>query len=73
MKDPADVWELERYLTRRRKDIDRRYEFRTSRLTGVFGALFCEHRVSEEELRGLGADKLKAIRSCAEVLAQDAA
>ena len=71
--EPADVWELERYLTQRRKDIDRRYQFRSSRLTRVFGVLFCEHRISEEELRGLGEDKMKAIRSCAEVLTEDAA
>ncbi|HET9308491.1 MAG TPA: hypothetical protein VFO46_20920 [Candidatus Sulfotelmatobacter sp.] len=37
IKEPADVWELERYLTRRRKEIDRKYEFRSSRLTQVFG------------------------------------
>ena len=73
IKEPADVWKLERYLTQRRKDIDRRYEFRSSRLTTVFGVLFWEHRISEEELRGLGADKMKAIRSCAEVLSEDAA
>lgn len=30
-------------------------------------------RVTEEELRGLREDKLKAIRSCAKVLAEDAA
>ena len=37
-----------------RKDINRKYDFRSSRLTQVFGRLLCERRVSEEELRGLG-------------------
>jgi hypothetical protein len=73
IKQPADVWELERYLTQRRKDIDRRYEFRSSRLTRVFGTLLCEGRVTEDELRGLPEDKMKAIRSCAKVLSEDAA
>jgi photoprotection regulator FRP-like protein len=73
IKKPADVWELERYLTQRRKDIDRKYEFRSSRLTRVFGTLLCEGRVTEEELRGLHEDKMKAIRSCAKVLSEDAA
>ena len=40
IKEPADVSELERYLTQCRKDIDRRYEFRSSRLTQVFGMFF---------------------------------
>jgi hypothetical protein len=62
------VWELERYLSERRKDIDRKYDFRSSRLTGVFGTLLCECRISEEELRGLGEDKMKALRSSAKVV-----
>ena len=73
IRKPADVWELERYLTQRRKDIDRKYEFRSSRLTRVFGTLLFEGRITEEELRGLGEDKMKAIRSCASVLSEDAA
>ena len=73
ISDPADLWNLERYLTQRRKDIDRKYDFRTSRLTHVFGRLLCERRVSEDELRGLREDKLKAIQSCARFLAEDAA
>ena len=73
IKEPADVWELERYLTQRRKDVDRNYDFRLSRLTRVFGRLLCECRITEEELRGLREDKVKAIRSCAKVLSEDAA
>jgi len=73
MKEPAEVWALERYLTQHRKDIDRKYEFRSSRLTHVFGRLLHEKRLREEELCGLGEDKLKPIRSLAKFLAQDAA
>jgi hypothetical protein len=73
IKEPADVWELENYLTRRRKDVDRKYEFRTSSLTRVFGTLLFENRISEEDLRGLGEDKMEAIRSCARVLSADVA
>jgi hypothetical protein len=73
IREPADLWGLERYLTQRRKDIDRRYDFRSSRLTRVFGTLLCESRITEEELRGLGEDKMKAIRSCAKVLSEEAA
>jgi len=42
IKEPADVWELERCLTQRRKDIDHKYDFRSSRLTQMFGRLLCE-------------------------------
>jgi Photoprotection regulator fluorescence recovery protein len=73
IKEPADMWELERYLTHRRKDVDRRYDFRSSRLTWVFGRLLCERRITQEELRSLREDKVKVIRSCAKVLSEDAA
>jgi hypothetical protein len=56
---------LEHYLAERRKAIDRKYDYRYSQLTRIFGRLLHEGRVSEEELRGLGEDKMKAIRSCA--------
>ena len=73
IKEPADVWELEHYLTERLKDIDRKYDFRVSRLTRVFGTLLYDGRVTEEELHGLREDKIEAIRSCARVLSEDAA
>ena len=39
IKEPSDLWELERYLTERRKDIDRKYDTRGSRLKDVLGRL----------------------------------
>src|SRR5215831_20658433 len=51
IKEPADLWDLEHYLTQRRKDIDSKYDFRSSRLTRLFGRLLCERRVTEDDLR----------------------
>ena len=73
IRESADLWELEHYLTRRRKEIDRKYDYRYSPLTQVFGRLLYEKRLREEELRGLREDKLKLIRSLANFLAADAA
>jgi hypothetical protein len=73
IKEPGDVWELEYYLTERRKEINRKYDYRYSQLRHAFGRLLYEGRVSEEELRGLQEDKLKSIRSLAKFLAEDAA
>ena len=53
IKEPGDLWELERYLTQRRKEIDGKYDFRSSRLTRVFGRLLFERRLTDGELRGL--------------------
>ena len=56
--------------SQRRKNIDRKYDFLSSRLAQVFGMLLCEGRITEEEVRGLREEKVKAIRSCATVLAE---
>jgi Photoprotection regulator fluorescence recovery protein len=70
IQQPSDLWDLEGYLTERRKRIDRTYDYRYSQLTLVFGKLLCETRLGEEELHGLREDKLKSIRSWAKVLAE---
>jgi len=73
IQQSSDLWDLEHYLTQRRKEIDRKYDYRYSQLTHVFGRLLYEKRLREEELRGLGEDKLKLIRSFAKFLAEDTA
>jgi triphosphoribosyl-dephospho-CoA synthetase len=71
--DPADLWELEAYLTASRKEIDCKYDYRYSELMPVLGRLLSEQRITEEELHGLQGDKVNAIRSCAKLLAGNAA
>jgi len=73
IQQSSDLWDLEHYLTQRRKEIDRKYDYRYSRLTHVFGKLLHEKRLREEDLRGLREDKLKSIRSVAKFLAEDTA
>ena len=73
MQQSSDLWDLEHYLTERRKEIDRKYDYRYSQLTFVLGRLLHEGRVSDEELRGLRDDKLRSIRSFAELFAKYAA
>jgi Photoprotection regulator fluorescence recovery protein len=69
----SDLWDLEHYLTERRKEINRKYDFRGSRLTDVLGRLLYENRLGEEDLRGLRKEKMKSIRSFAQFLRDDAA
>src|SRR5258706_4436053 len=70
IQQPSDLRDLEDYLTERREQIDRTYDYRYSQLTLVFGKPLCETRLGEEELRGLREDKLKSIRSWAKFLAE---
>jgi len=73
IQQSSDLWDLEHYLTERRKEINRKYDYRYSQLTHVFGRLLYERRLREEELRGLREDKLKPIRSFAQFLRDEAA
>jgi len=62
IEQPSQLWDLEHYLTQRRKQIDRQFDFRYSVLPLVFGNLIREGRLSEKELHGLAEDKLRFIR-----------
>jgi hypothetical protein len=73
IQQSSDLWDLEHYLTERRKEINRKYDYRYSRLTHIFGRLLYEKRLREDELSGLREDKLQPIRSFANFLAEDAA
>jgi hypothetical protein len=73
IQQSSDLWGLEHYLTQRRKEIDRKYDYRYSQLTDVLGRLLYENRLSEEELRGLREDKMESIRSFAKFLRESAA
>src|ERR1041384_8757385 len=73
INEPDDLWDLERYLTERRKDIDRKYDARGSRLKDVLGRLLYENRLGEEDLRGLREEKIKSIRSFSQFLRHGAA
>ena len=73
IQQSSDLWDLEHYLTERRKEIDRKYDYRYSQLTHVLRRLLYEKRLREDELRGLREDKLEPIRSFAKFLAEDAA
>src|SRR5438445_3838587 len=48
IQQSSDLWDLEHYLTERRKEIARKYDFRGSRLIDVLGRLLYENRLGEQ-------------------------
>ena len=64
-REPADMWAIEDFLTEARRTIDRKYDFRYSRLDIVFGQLLREGRISMDNLQGLAEDKLSWIKRLA--------
>jgi len=65
-REPADLWDLELYLTKRRQQIDREFDYRSSVSILVFGNLIRQGKLREEELRSLSDDKLDSIRRYAD-------
>ena len=62
IQQPSELWELENFLTERRRQIDHQYDYRYSVLPLVFGNLIRQGRIGEQELSGLGEDKFSLIR-----------
>lgn len=66
IEQPSELWELERYLTECRQEIDRQYDYRYSVLPLVFGLLIKKVQLTEDDLLGLGDEKLALIRRVAQ-------
>jgi hypothetical protein len=65
--EPSGLWDLEQYLTQRRREIDRIYDYRYSVLPLVLAKLLSNGRLVEDELHGLGEDKLGWIQRCSSI------
>jgi hypothetical protein len=68
ISDPAELWELEDWLSERRQDINRRYDYRYSVLPIVLAHLLREGRLREDDLKGLHPEKLEMINRSASLL-----
>ena len=63
--EASELWDLERWLSERRREIDGNFRFRYSVLPLVFATLLRNGQLSEDDLHDLGPDKLDVIRRIA--------
>lgn len=63
--DVRQIWRIHDYLSEERRETDRKYDYRYSKLDLVFGILLREGWLTEAELSGLGQDKIKRIKAFA--------
>lgn len=61
IEEPPELWALESWLTERRREIDRGYDYRYSILPLVFAQLLRDGRLTEDDLHGLDGEKLDLI------------
>ena len=59
---PDELWEVEHWLTERRREIDETYDYRYSVLPVVFAKLLRRRTLSGSDLNGLGPEKVDLIR-----------
>jgi hypothetical protein len=59
---PEELWDFEQWLSERRNEIDKTYDFRYSVLPVVFAKLLYRRTLSEVELAGLSAEKIDLIQ-----------
>jgi hypothetical protein len=65
-REPSDIWRLHDFLTKKRKEIDGKYDYRYSVLIFVFARLMQEGWFTVDEIEGLSEDKISKIRHLAE-------
>ena len=59
---PSDMWAIEDYLRRQRREIDETFDYRYSQLPFVFAKLVLMGHLDDAELSGLSEEKLEIIR-----------
>ncbi len=63
IKSEKDIWDINDFLTERRISIDKKYDYRYSRLIIVFGILLSERFLTEDDLNGLSEEKIEMIKN----------
>jgi len=63
IKSGKDIWEINDFLTERRISIDKKYDYRYSRLIIVLGILLSENYLTENDLNGLSEEKIEMIKN----------
>jgi hypothetical protein len=66
-KAPTDIWRVHDYLSKRRKAVDRNYDYRCSVLPRVFGYLMRDGWLTEADFAGLDRDKIDRIKFVAKL------
>lgn len=65
VKNLDDIWVINDRLTKQRKLLDQKYNYRYSQLIFLFGQLLREKFIEAQDIEGLSEEKLQLIRHLA--------
>ena len=66
-EDPKEIWKIDDYLRKNRRDMDSKYDYRYSILIVVFGKLMKEGLILDSDIDKLSKDKIDAIKRIASI------
>jgi Photoprotection regulator fluorescence recovery protein len=67
---PSDIFRVQEYLTEQRRIVDRIYDYRYSKLLGVFGRLLSDGWLTEGDFNGFESEKIAKIKHEASFFAE---
>lgn len=67
MEDPKEIWKVDDYLRKTRRDMESKYDYRYSILIIVFGKLMREGLILDSDIDQLSQDKIDAIKRIASI------
>jgi len=67
LKNDKEVWSIYNYLTKRKNNVDNKYDYRYSQLIIVFGKLMKEGYLREEDISGLSEEKIEFIKKVSSI------
>jgi len=68
INEPDELWLIHDFLTKKRKEIDGKYNSRYSEPAFVFARLLSEGWLTQDDLTGLSDDKITPILKIAEII-----
>jgi hypothetical protein len=67
MEDPKEIWKIDDYLRKIKREMDSRYDYRYSILIIVFGKLMREGLILDSDIEKFSQDKIDAIKRIASI------
>lgn len=62
VREPEDIWRINDYLTEQRDRTDEKYDYRYSVLIFIFARLIKEGWLTENDLKGIGKEKIEKVQ-----------
>lgn len=67
IEDPKEIWKVDDYLRKKRREMDAKYDYKYSMLIIIFGKLMKEGLIVDSDINDLSRDKIDSIKRIASI------